>query len=185
MATFWEIAAHWVDHMFSLHFDYLLYPFSGFHCQFVQGHWREFSIRNCNSLTHTLLLNVFSALKGTHFYILLDISRVGFEGWSWVLIDSVPDLCIRLTFQSVLVLAPSLNDIWQSDPYCARLIRSSCKICQSSRDFISLYKTQSSAKRRTDDLIFSGRSFIKMRNRTGPKTNPWGTPDRTGTGSEA
>ena len=48
-----------------------------------------------------------------------------------------------------------------------------------------LYKTQSSAKRRTDDLIFSGRSLIKMRNRTGPRTDPWGTPDRTGTGSEA
>ena len=37
-----------------------------------------------------------------------------------------------------------------------------------------LYKTQSSAKRRTDDLIFSGRSLIKMRNRTGPKNDPWG-----------
>ena len=48
-----------------------------------------------------------------------------------------------------------------------------------------LYKTQSSAKRRTDDLIFSGRSLIKMRNRTGPRTDPLGTPDRTGTGSEA
>ena len=48
-----------------------------------------------------------------------------------------------------------------------------------------LYKTQSSAKRRTDDPIFSGRSLMKMRNRTGPKTDPWGTPDRTGTGSEA
>ena len=32
-----------------------------------------------------------------------------------------------------------------------------------------LYKTQSSAKRRTDDLIFSGRSLIKMRNRTDPE----------------
>ena len=37
-----------------------------------------------------------------------------------------------------------------------------------------LYKTQSSAKRRTDDLIFSGRSLIKMRNRTGPKTDHQG-----------
>ena len=37
-----------------------------------------------------------------------------------------------------------------------------------------LYKTQSSAKRRTDGLIFSGRSLIKMRNRTDPKTDPWG-----------
>ena len=36
-----------------------------------------------------------------------------------------------------------------------------------------------------DDLIFSGRSFLKMRNRTGPKTDFWGTPDRTRTGSEA
>ena len=48
-----------------------------------------------------------------------------------------------------------------------------------------LYKTQSLAKMQTDDLIISGRSLIKMRNRTGPKTDPWGTPDRTGTGSEA
>ena len=52
-------------------------------------------------------------------------------------------------------------------------------------DFIFLCKMQSSAKRRTDDLIFSGRSLIKFRNKTGPKADPWGTPDRTGTGSEA
>ena len=26
---------------------------------------------------------------------------------------------------------------------------------------------------------------MKMRNRTGPRTDPWGTPDNTGTGSEA
>ena len=51
--------------------------------------------------------------------------------------------------------------------------------------YIPIQKTQSSAKRRTGDLIFSGRSLIKMRNRTGPKTDPWGTPDRTRTGSEA
>ena len=41
------------------------------------------------------------------------------------------------------------------------------------------------SKRRIDDLIFSGIALIKMRNRTGPRTDPWGTPDRTGTGSEA
>ena len=44
-----------------------------------------------------------------------------------------------------------------------------------------LYKTQSSAKRRTDDLILSGRSLINIKKRTGPKTDPWGTPDKTGT----
>ena len=61
----------------------------------------------------------------------------------------------------------------------------SCKIRQSVGDSVFLYETQSSAKRRTDDLMFSGRSLIKMRNRTSPKTDPWGTPDRTGTRSEA
>ena len=34
-------------------------------------------------------------------------------------------------------------------------------------------------------LMLSGRSSIKIRNRIGPKTDPWGTPDNTGTGSEA
>ena len=45
--------------------------------------------------------------------------------------------------------------------------------------------TKSSANSRTDDLMLSGRSLMKIRNRTGPKTDPCGTPERTGTGSEA
>ena len=28
------------------------------------------------------------------------------------------------------------------------------------------------------------KSFMKIRKRIGPKTDPWGTPDKTGTGSE-
>ena len=40
-------------------------------------------------------------------------------------------------------------------------------------------------KRQTDDLIFSGRSLIKIRQRTGHKSDPSGTTDRTGTRSEA
>ena len=43
------------------------------------------------------------------------------------------------------------------------------QVWQSVGDFIFLYKTHSPAKGRTDDLIFSGRSFIKMRNRTDPR----------------
>ena len=45
-----------------------------------------------------------------------------------------------------------------------------------------LYRTQSSTNRRTEDLMLSGKSFIKIRNRIGPKTEPWGTPDTTSTG---
>ena len=29
-------------------------------------------------------------------------------------------------------------------------------------------------------LILSGKSFMKIRKRIGPKTDPWGTPDKTG-----
>ena len=31
-------------------------------------------------------------------FVILGISRFGFEDWIWLLIDSVPDLCIRFTF---------------------------------------------------------------------------------------
>ena len=39
----------------------------------------------------------------------------------------------------------------------------------------------SSAKRRTCDDSSSGRSLIYTRNRISPKTDPWGTPEVTGT----
>ena len=54
MATLWEIAAHSVDHMFPLYFDYA--------------------------------------------FVILVISRFSFEGWIWVLVSSVPDLCILLAY---------------------------------------------------------------------------------------
>ena len=56
MATFGEIAAHSVDHMFS--FVFLL-------------------------------------------FIIVVISRFSFEGWIWVLVASVPDLCILFTFMEI------------------------------------------------------------------------------------
>ena len=48
-----------------------------------------------------------------------------------------------------------------------------------------LYRTQSSANRQTEVLILSGKSFIKIRNRIGPKTDPWGALDNFESGSEA
>ena len=36
-------------------------------------------------------------------FIVLVISRFGFEGWIWVLIASVPDLCILLFLTAVAV----------------------------------------------------------------------------------
>ena len=39
--------------------------------------------------------------------------------------------------------------------------------------------------RRTDIMILSGMSFMKVKKRNCPKTVSWGTPDKTGTVSEA
>ena len=36
-------------------------------------------------------------------FVIFVISRFGFEGWSWVPIALVPDLCILCTFMSVEV----------------------------------------------------------------------------------
>ena len=42
------------------------------------------------------------------------------------------------------------------------------------------YMAASSAKSLTLDLKCSGRSFIYSRNKMGPRTEPWGTPEETG-----
>ena len=45
----------------------------------------------------TLLTNTFFFVFC--LFVILVISHFGFEGWIWVLIASVPDLCILLTFK--------------------------------------------------------------------------------------
>ena len=37
-------------------------------------------------------------IRKSVLFVILVISCFGFEGWSWVLIASIPDLCILLTF---------------------------------------------------------------------------------------
>ena len=46
------------------------------------------------------------------------------------------------------------------------------------------YTAVSSANNLTWDWIFSGRSFMYNRKRSGPSTDPWGTPEVTGTSFE-
>ena len=57
-------------------------------------------------------------------------------------------------------------------------------ISWSSEHLIFLLRTQSSAKNRTIEFMLSGRSLIKIKINTSPATEPWGTPDNTGTWSE-
>ena len=70
---------------------------------------------------------------------------------------------------------------WNFMPYVVsqvvKLFRSFCTIFESPRVLISLYTTKSYAKSLHGLLIVEGRSLIKTRNRTGPRTVPWGTPE--------
>ena len=47
-------------------------------------------------------LDIMTRQTGRHKRHLLVISRYGFEAWVWVLIASVPDLCIPFTFTYVI-----------------------------------------------------------------------------------
>lgn len=57
--------------------------------------------------------------------------------------------------------------------------KSSWRILQSSLLLIFRYKIQSSAKSRTLELTFSGRSFMYSKNNKGPNTVPCGTSEVT------
>ena len=58
--------------------------------------------------------------------------------------------------------------------------RSCCRVWESSLLVTAKYTAVSSAKRLTCEFMFSGRSFMYRRNKTGPRTEPWGTPKVTG-----
>ena len=55
--------------------------------------------------------------------------------------------------------------------------KSVCSFCWSWLFLIVLYSRQSLENSLTDDVTLSGRSLMWHRNRIGPKTVPWGTPE--------
>ena len=59
------------------------------------------------------------------------------------------------------------------------LIRSDWKMLLSVSDFILRYTMLSSAKNRMGDLMLLFVSFMYSKKRTGPRTEPCGTPDVT------
>ena len=59
------------------------------------------------------------------------------------------------------------------------LFRSSCSIFTSSWSIMVLKILVSSAKRYIVDFTVFGNSFMYMTNSKGPRTDPWGIPDRT------
>ena len=72
------------------------------------------------------------------------------------------------------------NFICHFDSHSSSASRSSCSFWASSPILKSLFKRQSSAKRRGSEcLSASGRSLIKAKNSRGPKAVPCGTPEIT------
>ena len=110
--------------------------------------------------------------------------------------------CGLNVFQSLLMQSVVLNDlfVWVMPSHSHRMTFGHIEfhmplglpepktvkiILQNETVLQWVYRTQSSANRRTVDLILSVKSFMKIRKRIGAKNDPWGTPDKTGTGSEA
>ena len=86
------------------------------------------------------------------------------------------------TFSTKHFLA--LNCICQLSCHSESVFKSVCKRSTSESSWMGRYITQSSANKRTSDVILSGRSFIYAKNKRGPRTVPWGTPDLTCTHCE-
>ena len=76
-----------------------------------------------------------------------------------------------------------LNFISHIFSHCSRHARSVCRAWPSVVEQITRYMEVSSAKSLTLDLTGLGRSFMYARKRIGPKTEPCGTPEETGTTS--
>ena len=72
-----------------------------------------------------------------------------------------------------------LKFICQSLAHSESSLMSFCKMSSSSGLVICLYNRESSAKRRSFELIFLCKSLIYTRKNNGPRTVPCGTPDVT------
>ena len=117
--------------------------------------------------------NVYSEIPGTRDDLqCLVVQRVGCG-------EGDRDLVTRITWHF-----PGLNSIFQFTSQSCRMSRSSGSCRESARLLMAKYAAVSSAKSLTWLLTFSGRSFMYAKKRICPRTDPWGTPDVTGTSSE-
>ena len=73
----------------------------------------------------------------------------------------------------------ALNFIPHVEAQFSKDLRSFSNLNWSGRERILRYSRQSSAKSLTWDDTTSGRSLIWIKNKSGPKTVPWGTPEST------
>ena len=105
---------------------------------------------------------------------------------------SISTLCkVYLIFRGLTCLViwrtwhlEGLNCISNIFSHCSSHARSVCRTWPSVVELIARYMAVSSAKSLTLDLTCSDRSLMYARKRIGPRTEPHGTPEETGTSSE-
>ena len=102
--------------------------------------------------------------------------------WPCIVYGCVITVLLFVIFRTWHFLGWRWNSMSQSASHFCKLFKSSWSCMASAALLMSLYRAQSSAKSRTAEPsdTASGRSLMKSRNRNGPRTLPWGTPDWTG-----
>ena len=87
-------------------------------------------------------------------------------------------LCLALFPIERCLLFGALNSIPHLSAQVAAASRSALRVAQlDAVDLLAVCKLVSSAKMEHWLRVDWGRSFMKMRNNTGPRTVPWGIPD--------
>ena len=73
-----------------------------------------------------------------------------------------------------------LKRISQVFSHCSSFCRSCYQVWESFLLVTVKYTAVSSTNSLNCEVIFTGRTFMYSRNKIGPRTEPWGTPDVTG-----
>ena len=88
--------------------------------------------------------------------------------------------CFRLVVMRITSNLSGLKCICQSDSHCWRFSKPDWSWQASANVVKVLYRRQSSANSLSLELTLEGRSLMYTKNKSWPRTVPWGTPDVTG-----
>ena len=136
----------------------------------------------CDLLELTLLIlrTVFNWVVASFFHRVISNDS---DGFSFCLCkEQSASMILRLFEMRRTSHLSGLNFISHFSSQSWSLFRSSCNAWVSAFVLIVLYNSESSANNLTVDWTQWGRSLIYARNKRGPSTIPWGTPDVTGAG---
>ena len=77
-------------------------------------------------------------------------------------LNAFQNLVVMFSHSNSDILSTMMNFICVAASHSPKLVRSSCRVKQSQSECMFIYRTQSAANRRTENLMLSGKSFIKI-----------------------